>query len=62
MGSASVGQADDLEAVVEFAVGCLEEGPFEAVGLPVGAVDADHGGEESPGDSKPVTRVELAGR
>jgi hypothetical protein len=38
-----VGQSDDLEAVMELAVGRLEKGLFEAVGLLVGEVDADHG-------------------
>ena len=51
MGSASMGQPDDLEAVVEFAVGRQEAGPFEAAGLPVEEVDSDHEGEESLGAS-----------
>jgi hypothetical protein len=38
-----VGQADDLEPVEELTVGGLAEGPFEALGLGVGQLDADHG-------------------
>jgi hypothetical protein len=49
MGSAPVGQPDDLEAVPELAVGGLEERLFEAAGVPVREVDADHGREEAPG-------------
>ena len=44
---APVGQPDDLEAVAELAVGGLEEGLFEASGLGVGQLDADHGGARS---------------
>jgi hypothetical protein len=51
MRSAPVGESDDLEAVTELVVGGLEEGLFEAVGLPVREQDADHGSEESPGVS-----------
>jgi hypothetical protein len=36
MGTAPVGQPDDLEAVPELAVGRLEESLLEAVGLAVG--------------------------
>ena len=43
VGPAPVGQPDDLEAVAELAVGGLAEGLFEASGLGVGQLDADHG-------------------
>ncbi len=46
-----MGQPDDREAVVELGVGGLEEGLFEAAGLPVGELDSDHEGEESLGAS-----------
>ena len=42
VGPAPVGQPDDLEAVTELAVSGLEEGLFEASGLGVGQLDADH--------------------
>ena len=44
--AAPVGQPDDLEPVQELAVGGLAEGPFEASGLGVGQLDADHGRAE----------------
>jgi hypothetical protein len=44
-----VGQSDDLEAVTEFAVCRLTERLFEAVGLTLGELDADHGGASSSG-------------
>jgi hypothetical protein len=37
-----LGQPDDLETVPESAVGGLEEGLFEASGLGVDQMDADH--------------------
>ena len=43
MRSAPAGQPDDLEAVPVFAVGGLAEGQFEALGLGLGELDADHG-------------------
>ena len=43
MGSAPMGQPDDLKAVVELTFGGLKEGLFEAVGLCLGQMDADHG-------------------
>ena len=42
--AAPMGQADDLEAIEEVAVGGQSEGLFEALGLGVGQLDADHGG------------------
>jgi hypothetical protein len=42
--AAPVGQADDLEAVEELAVGGPTERPFKASGLGVGELNADHGG------------------
>ena len=48
-GPAPVGQPDDLEAVAELAVGGLAEGLFEASGLGVGQLDADHGRAEVGG-------------
>ena len=43
MASAPVGHADDLEAVPDLAVSGLEERLFEATGLDVVELDADHG-------------------
>ena len=41
--AAPVGQADDLEAVAEFAVGGLAECLLECLDLGFGELDADHG-------------------
>ncbi len=43
VGPAPVGQSDDLEAVVERAVGCGGEGQFQAALVRFGQVDANHG-------------------
>jgi hypothetical protein len=43
MESASVGRPDDLEAIQVLAIGSLTERLFEAVGLALGQIDADHG-------------------
>ena len=50
--AAPVGQADDLEAIAGLAVGGLAEGQFEALGLVLGEMDADHGRVESLGSSR----------
>ena len=39
-----MGHADDLEAIPEFAIGGLQERLFEASGVGVRQVDANHGG------------------
>jgi hypothetical protein len=47
MGPAPVGEPDDLESVVELAVGGLEEGLIESSGVVVGQLDANHDGATS---------------
>jgi hypothetical protein len=47
--AASMRQADDLQAIAGLAVGGLTEGQFEASGLVLGEMDADHGRVESLG-------------
>src|SRR5690606_1781042 len=48
--AAPVGQPDDLQAVGGLAVGGPPGGPFEASGLVVGRLDADHGRAMSDSD------------
>ena len=63
VGSTPMGQPDDLEAIMELAIGRLEEGLFEASGVGVGQLDADHGGtvlEEEFGSSPPSTNQKAS--